>query len=169
MTNPNVPSIDAIAQKAVDILLQSGNHEPHLFIFSTSESMVAPIPFMPETTEEKGALMKAIAYEARKQSESGVLTDVFMVTEAWMLRTDKGEADLGGRRVSEHPDRVEILAVTHFNVRQNNARMRIYEMKRDNKGELVEIVAGDVSDEPQEVRSHLLEQFVEGWNMLPLS
>jgi hypothetical protein len=169
MTNPNVPSIDVIAQKAVEILLQSGNHSPHLFIFSASENMVAPIPFMPETSEEKGILMKLIALEARKQSASGILTDIFMVTEAWMLRTDKGEEDLKGKRVSEHPDRVEILAVTHFNMQQNNARMRIYEMKRDHKGELVEIVAGSVSDEPQEVRSYLLEEFVAGWHSNPFS
>ena len=168
MTNPNVPSIDIIAQKAVDVLLQSGNHSPHLFIFTMTESMIAPLAFIPETSEAKGMLMQVLAHEARKQSQSNVLTDIFMVTEAWMLNTEKSTEDLGDVRISEHPDRVEILAVTHFNVRHNNTRMRIYEMKRDAQGELVEIVAAPISEEPQEVRSYLLESFVAGWNASPL-
>jgi hypothetical protein len=170
MTNPNVPSIDVIAQKAVDILLQSGNHQPFLFIFTMSDSMVAPLAFIPETTEEKSLMMKFIAQEARKQSQNTVLTDIFMVTEAWMLNTEKSAEDLGDTRISEHPDRVEILAVTQFNVRQNKAGMRIYEMKRDAKGELVEIVANATAGgDLQEVRSYLLEAFVAGWDALPLS
>jgi hypothetical protein len=85
-----------------------------------------------------------------------------------MLKTDNGQDDLGDRRISEHPDRVEVLIVTHLNVRQNKSRMRMYEMKRDAKGKLVEIVGGGVSNNPQEVRSYLLEAFVAGWNMKSL-
>jgi len=169
MSKPKIPLIDTLAQQAVDILLQSGSHEPLLFIFTLLENIAAPIAYMPDSTDAKQMVMKVIAQEARKQCKSRALTDIFMVTEAWMLKTDKGEDALGDRRVSEHPDRVEVLIVTHLNVRQNKSGMRIYEMKRDAKGELVEIVGGGVSNDPQEVRSYLLEAFVAGWNMKPLS
>jgi hypothetical protein len=169
MPKITIPSIDTLAQEAVDMLLQSGSHEPLLFIFTLLENIVAPIAFMPDSTDAKQMVMKAIAHEARKQCKSRALTDIFMVTEAWMLKTEKGEEDLGNMRVSEHPNRVEVLIVTHLNVRQNKSGMRMYEMKRDSKGNLIEIVASGGSSEPYEVRSYLLEAFVAGWNMKPLS
>jgi hypothetical protein len=51
MPKPKIPSIDILAQQAVDILLQSGSHEPLLFIYTMMENVIAPIAFMPDSSE----------------------------------------------------------------------------------------------------------------------
>jgi hypothetical protein len=82
MPKITILSIDTLAQQAVDILLQSGNHEPLLFMFTMLEHIAAPIAYMPDSTDAKHMVMKVIAQTVREQCKSKVLTDIFMVTEA---------------------------------------------------------------------------------------
>lgn len=76
------------------------------------------------------------------------------------------EADEDDVPPSEHPQRKEVLIVSGLNVPHGKTHIRIYEMWRDEAGQLTDLSPFE-SDEPPEgaqADSPLLEAFVAGFN-----
>jgi hypothetical protein len=157
-----VPPIDDIAQKAASLTLQSGGHVNMIHAFQEEKVHVMAVPYMPPMKVVRYALMRDLARKLRQQSSRrhGKLTDVFFISEAWMIRTTK-ERIANEPTPSQHPDRIEVLIVAHYNIPAAKYDLRMYEMLR--AGDSLDLQVLDGMDSPEEVKSDLIEHFVKGW------
>lgn len=155
-----------IAEMAAGIVLQTGYAVPHLFIQGKKGVTVTMLSGgVPDSRAEKQRFFRFAGESCKREAGAaiGELTDVFFTIEAWMVKLpNTPQINMSEIVPSEHPERVEVVIVTHKDVINDRLDIEMFEMKRNAAGELIELQ--QMSKEGGEVRgeSNLLDAFVEG-------
>jgi hypothetical protein len=157
-----VPPIDEVAQQAAKLTLQGGGHVNMIHAFQEEKLHIMAVPYMPPMKVVRYALMRDIGRRLRRTASKkhGALTDVFFITEAWMVHTTEDRI-ANEPTPSQHPERIEVLIVTHYNVATAKYDLRMYEMLRS--GDSLDLSSMKDFEQPDEVKSDLIENFIAGW------
>jgi len=156
-------TIEAIAKTATIVLTQQGFHAPTILLDGTHESGVMVLPDFPSESEERIQLMYQTGKRAVREHSVGILRQVFLVSEAWMGRQIP-IADFGKKqyvRPSLDPNRVEVLTITCFNPSTKESTIRLLEVIRNSKDEIVELKKVEIGD--GKGQDYLLPAFVAGY------
>jgi hypothetical protein len=99
-----------------------------------------------------------------KSGQVGDLEQVFMVSEAWMSQAAADQTPFVPP--SQDPNRKEVLIVSNVQVKERETRMVIFEMIRDDAGELADLKEFEaLRDERADAYSPLLDAFVRGFRI----
>jgi hypothetical protein len=130
-------SLDDFAQDACADVLRDGALLPLLEAHTTEQTHVFALANLPQGEERQRAFFTLGArFGNDPASGDAPVTDVFLRSEAWVRLVDDDEALLLGR-VSEDPQRVEAVIVTHTHAHTGAVDGRLYVMRRDDGGRLV--------------------------------
>lgn len=139
-------AISSILEQAPHILREDKHHAPMLFVFGEHENAIVLLEFR-DTDSKHAAMLAAGRKLAFLQPHC-----IAFVAEAWMSRTIPPE----GKRVSEMPDKQEVLQVVAQN-QEGEIKAVAIPFSRVGK----EILLGEPI-ESSEVESYLLELFWRG-------
>jgi hypothetical protein len=150
------PTIDQIASLAVEVMLQTGQHSGMLFLYQEKLPTIINLAGLPG--EARFAFMTALGSTlSEKLRAYGLLTDLFFVNEAWLTETTR-ERWQNEPPPSEHPDRIEVLMVAHYQMTARKIDVRMFNMLRnDNTLEL------QMRSDEGIFSSDLISAFVQGW------
>jgi hypothetical protein len=95
--------IDHIIEQTRKNYEEEGELMPMFFLCKGKEITCCAAPF--QNDQEKAYALNAVKQMARRMKADWC----FHVTEAWMLKQDKKDGELYKGRVSEHPDKVEVV------------------------------------------------------------
>jgi hypothetical protein len=157
------PTFDDLIADAVQHTLETGFHLPTVFAVGT-KIVAVMIGDMPGTHDERAAVMYFLGFQTARQP-IGQLRDVVFVMEAWMAHAEPGETEMR-IRPSEHPQRKEILALSHYSLRESKLELVSYEMIRDASGKLIDLVKNaDTRTDKTGVspESGLVDAYIQGY------
>ncbi len=157
------PDIESIAISAKETLLRDGHHLPMVIGVGNEGQGIAQLAGNLETNEERTRAMWILGKVFRKDGRLGQLHKVFFVSEGWMSVATKTSGNI--IRPSQDPSRLEVLVVSELDLLNRKTNMLLYEMVRNEKGELREIKPYQVDGGKSglETRSSLLEAFFRGY------
>lgn len=124
---------------------------------------------MPGTDKfETMHLLGSSMAEYINQGRVADLVAVTTVSEAWMVNVKTDDARAGYPddlpAPSEHPDRIEVLVLSRFNLHTEQYQLKVYEIVRPtNRAEEVDLHDYDLGA-GTEVKAPLIDAFVEGFN-----
>jgi hypothetical protein len=151
-----------IVRVAKEMVLRDGYHIPILIVDGSRQPAFLQITDMADTHEARARQMFAAGVRVARDGRMGRLRHVYFVTEAWLsVATDDQPPYLPP---SQDPKRAEVLVVSGYARSTRKARMSLFEMIRDQAGELRELrdfKAAQGGEE--EVESPLLAAFVRGF------
>ena len=156
------PDIEHIAAIAKENLLKYGNHVPTVIAVGTLGQGIGQLEGELETSEDRARAMGILGKVFRREASVGELRKVFFVGEGWMSEAAKIDASI---RPSQDPKRIEVLVVCELDLFNRNTNMLLYEMERDEQGELRDVKPYQVEETKSglEARSYLLEAFFRGY------
>jgi hypothetical protein len=152
-----------VAQKAQKMTLEQGRHVPMLMIEGDKEVAVCHIAEVADTAEGRAGQMLMIGEMLANSIPFGVLQQIFFITEGWMSVVDDGK--IPDTPPSQDPQRLEVLTVSGLDMRTGETRMKVFEMKRDDDGQLrsLNTPAKLSQNETTQADSPLLTAFVIGF------
>lgn len=121
---------------AKKMLTAHGRLEPKLVIEGSTELETVPLPDLPE--QAKLSVLEALGYTLASEGKIGHLEQIFLVAEGWRGTRNGPHAAL---RPQHDPNRVESLMVFHYQAKDDSRQMTIYDMVRNERGELIELKA----------------------------
>jgi hypothetical protein len=155
--------IEVIASMAKDHLLKTGGHPPTVLVIGTRGTVEGHLEVDMANHQEKVNAMRILGKVLSKERKLGDLRKVFFISEAWI--SVPGKPGSNPMRPSLDPNRVEILLVSELDMASKKSSILLYEMVRDQGGELREVIPYQFEDDKKgETRSYLLEAFVSGYN-----
>jgi len=158
-------SVEFVAEMCTGTLLANGFCPPSLFIVGDKKMAAVTLASFGETSQDREAqlymLGQSISELNKDDTEIGLLESVVFVSEAYLLQTtDKEKA----KTVipSQDPNHIEVLIITGQAPRSNEHHTVVYEMLRDDNGDLRDVVKYDVP--AKEVPEHsILNAFAMGY------
>lgn len=152
-------ALDKICEVAQENILRDGYLVPMLAVETKTEIQYVAISEMPDEHLHKRfnfwMMGKTLAANLTKP-----LVSLTFVTEAWMVKRSPEDAALNGR-ISEQPDRIEIIIIAQYQVQADKTIGRIYDIVRSG-------VSVDLMKQPHDdgivYESVLLDEFVKGWH-----
>ena len=163
---PDRYDLDEITNIAKENILKFGGHVPTIIVKGSDGSSIAQFESLAETHEEKARMMFAAGADIARNNRIGELWQVFFVSEAWVSMA--GEDGTIDKPPSQDPNRKEVLIITTVElIEQPRTDLALFEMIRNNEGELVELkeFAMVENAEGLRVESPLLKAFVAGYRM----
>ncbi len=155
--------IDKISQMARERALRDGGHVPSVVARGIDKSAMAQLLNMPDTHEERVKRSFEAGVILRQEGQVDLLLQVILITEAWLSLPEDGALNV---RPSEDPNRIEALVIAGLSLIEQVSSMTIFEMVRDEKGELVEVREFHHQESREgEMESPLLDAFVAGFVM----
>lgn len=159
---PGRYSFEELTRIAREVTLSYGHHVPTLVVQGDKEPVVVQIPSLPPTHEQR---LRMMFTAGSALAESGALTsleEVFFISEGWM--SVAAEDGLPEVPPSQDPQRREVLIVSGLEVKTGQAGMTIFEMLRDEEGNLAELAEIEQQGrEDTQVESPLLDAVVAGF------
>ncbi len=152
-----------VVRVAQDVALNQGGHTPMLVVEGRRNTMGYQVPEMVDSHEGRTQQFFMIGLMLASVAEIGVLQQVFFISEGWMSVVEEGkEID---RPPSEDPQRQEVLMIYGLSVATRKAQMQLFEMRRDEKGDLKSLEApkGSLNVQETQVESPLLNAFALGF------
>lgn len=142
--------------------MRDGHHAPTLIIDGSARPVIVQIDGLAPTFEGRVQQMFVAGQALARDGGAGRLRSVYFVTEAWLSHAQDGK--LPDVPPSQDPQRKEVLIVDRVEVRPRRTRVAIYEMLRDEQGNLREIRELNLPDDPSTSSdSPLLEAFLTGF------
>lgn len=155
-------TFEQVSHFAQEALLQSGHHAPTLIIDGSARPVVVQIDGLAPTFEGRVQQMFVAGQALARDGNAGQLRSVYFVTEAWLSQAQEGK--LPDVPPSQDPQRKEVLIVDGVEAKSHRARVAIYEMLRDEQGNLREIRELRLPDDSSTSSdSPLLEAFLTGF------
>lgn len=145
------------------MLVRFGQHQPTLVIMGTARRVVVHFEHFPDTHEQKVLAFANVGVKVAVKGNIGELRTLYFVSEAWMSEAKKGK--LPTNPPSADPQRKEVLLINSYSVETKKQVLRMLEMKRNHRGELIELQPM-AQPEGGEVESPLLPAFVKGFEMI---
>lgn len=130
-------SFEQVTQLARDILLQQGSHLPTLIVEGHNQMVVSHLTPLEDTHEGRAQQMFSAGYVLAEANMIGALTQVFFVCEAWMSFAIDGKIPTS--LPSEDPSRKEVLMISNLKVQEQRGKVAIFEMLRNEAGDVTEI------------------------------
>lgn len=159
----HVMVMETISQKAREVALRDGYHVPSVFARGTERSAIGQLADLPGTHEARVKHLFEAGVQLRQEGQLGLLLQVIFITEAWLSLPEDGELNV---RPSEDPNRIEALIIAGLSILEELSSMTIFEMVRDEEGELVDVREFRQQDSTEgEMQSPLLDAFVAGYVM----
>ncbi len=161
---PDGLSLEEVAKMAKETALRDGGHHPMLIVEGSQGGVAAVIEEMADTHEGRVRQMFAVGEEVGKEGQIGDLTQVFLISEGWMSAARGDERPAAPP--SADPNRKEVLVITRSNANGDQTEMKVFEMLRDDKGDLTELR----NFEPEPIKgttakSPLLDGFTAGFRV----
>lgn len=157
-------SFEEIISNAKETTLKDGHHVPILIVEGSKNLIVSQLQEMPETHNERLALMKFIGVMAAKSEKVGNLEQVFLVSEGWMSIASENKPP--EMRPSKNPNRKEVLIVSGLHVSKQEKQLKIFEMIRNPNKQVVDLPELHPSAEKEgKIEIPLLEAFAEGFKI----
>lgn len=155
-------TFEQVSHSAQEILLRNGHHAPTLIIDGSAQPVVVQIDGLAPTFEGRVQQMFVAGQALARDGGAGRLRSVYFVTEAWLSQAQEGK--LPDMPPSQDPQRKEVLIVDGVEAKSRQTRVAIYEMVRDEQGNLREIREIKLPDDPATSSdSPLLEAFLTGF------
>ena len=142
--------------------MRDGHHAPTLIIDGSARPVIVQIDGLAPTFEGRIQQMFVAGQALACDGDAGRLRNVYFVSEAWLSQAQGGK--LPEVPPSQDPQRKEVLIVDGVEAKSHRARVAIYEMVRDEQGnlrEIREIILPDDSTTSSD--SPLLEAFLTGF------
>lgn len=130
-------TLDKIISGAKHKIARFGGLEPTIFVEGTNNLEIAPLPDLSESL--KHAVLEALGFTLAKENRVGELVQLFLVSEGWRVRRRANEGYRGALQPKHAPDRIECVMVFRYQVRPETRRMILYDIVRNNAGELTEL------------------------------
>ncbi len=153
--------LESISETAQEVLLRDGYHAPTLFVFGNKGSGVVQIMGDVETIRERAAMMQHIGAELGAKKKLGELQQVLLVSEGWASVPEDGK--IPEIPPSKDPNRMEILLIALMDLEKVETQILMFEMLRDEKGQLTDLASVEQEMKGTETRAYLLEEFVSGY------
>lgn len=155
-------TFEDITEKAKEILIQDGQHVPLLIIEGSKKLVVSQIQDMPDTHDERAALMRFFGQAAARTAKIGRLEQVFFVSEGWMSAASKDKPP--EMRPSQDPQRKEVLIISGLELKTRRKQLRIFEMVRNPSKRVVDLQElTPTSGRGGEIEIPLLDAFAQGF------
>lgn len=155
-------TFEQVTRLAQEALLHDGYHAPTLIIDGSTRPVIVQIDGLAPTFEGRVQQMFVAGQALASDGGAGRLRSVYFVTEAWLSQAQKGK--LPDVPPSQDPQRKEVLIVDGVEARSRQARVAIYEMLRDEQGNLREIRELKLPDDSSSSADNpLLEAFLTGF------
>ncbi|MEZ4671461.1 MAG: hypothetical protein R3E39_26455 [Anaerolineae bacterium] len=142
--------------------MQNGQHVPTLIAEGQHDVMSLQLVDLAPSHELRLLQMQVAGYAMSQRSHIGSLRQLFFMSEAWMS-TQSGDKPL--QSPSQDPQRIEVLTIANLKLQEHAVQMKVFEMLRDNSGNLTGVRAQEVAADGQPIsgESPLLEAFVAGF------
>lgn len=161
-SRPPPITFEQVSHFAQEVLLRNGHHSPTLIIDGTIRPVVMQIDGLAPTVEGRVQQMFVAGQALGRDGGAGRLRNVYFVCEAWLSQSQGGK--LPALPPSQDPQRKEVLIVDGVEAKSHRARVAIYEMVRDEQGNLREIRKINLPDDSSaSAESPLLEAFLTGY------
>lgn len=155
-------TFEQVTRLAQETLLRDGHHAPTLIIDGSTRPVIVQIDGLAPTFEGRVQQMFVAGQALAREGGAGRLRSVHFVTEAWLSHAQEGK--LPDVPPSQDPQRKEVLIVDGVEAKSRRARVAIYEMLRDQQGNLREIRELKLPDDSSTSSdSPLLEAFLTGF------
>ena len=155
-------TFEQVTRLAQETLLRDGHHAPTLIIDGSIRPVIVQIDGLAPTFEGRAQQMFVAGQALARDGGAGRLRSVYFVTEAWLSHAQDGK--LPDVPPSQDPQRKEVLIVDGLEAKSRRARVAIYEMLRDQQGNLREIREIKLPDDSSTSSdSPLLEAFLTGF------
>lgn len=155
-------TFEQVTRLAQEALLRDGHHAPTLIIDGSLRPVVMQIDGLAPTFEGRVQQMFVAGQALARDGGAGRLRSVYFITEAWLSQANEGK--LPDVPPSQDPQRKEVLIVDGVEAKSRRARVAIYEMMRDEQGNLREIREIQLPDDSSTSSdSPLLEAFLTGF------
>lgn len=150
--------VKEIADVAKKIFLKDGYHAPMVFVKGTNGKVFFELVNFGETAGARERSMLNAGTLIACKRNVGDLELIILVNEAWM-----------GMNLSlmpsQDPKRIEALLVTSLDARTQEERLLIFEIKRDPKGNILDLKEM-VLPEAVETKGILLPAFQRGYQIV---
>lgn len=142
--------------------MRDGHHAPTLIIDGSIRPVIVQIDGLAPTFEGRTQQMFVAGQALARDGGAGRLRGVYFVSEAWLSQAQEGK--LPDVPPSQDPQRKKVLIVDGVEAKSRQARVAIYEMVRDEQGNLREIRELKLpNDSTASSDSPLLEAFLAGF------
>ncbi len=140
-----------------------GGITPTIMIEGTDGSEFSPLPQLPEAL--KLSVLEALGFTLATENRIGELVQLFLVAEAWRSSRNGAHPAL---RPQHDPNHVECVMVFHYRVASETRRMVVYDIVRNEAGELTELkpldqLQAETSAAESPPLDALLRGFKRGW------
>lgn len=169
----HVPTLDDFSKLACDLLLRDGAHLAmiHGYVVNPRKEkgdlFIAGLPAMPKHKVVRFAMMKQVGKQMNRQHgrKGTSLTDLFFVSEAWMVKAQPHDELDNMPSPADHPERIEILMIVHCHLPEQTYDMRIFEFVRS--GDSLDLSPAVVPDGYTGIYSELINHFLLGYGITP--
>lgn len=158
-SKPPLPFREVI-RVAREVTLRDGYHRPTVIVDGSLNTIATQIDQLAPTHEGRAQQMFLLGAILAEQEEFGVLQQVFLITEAWMSVTTLENPVQA--RPSQDPNRKEILAVSRLQFEPLQTDIVVFEMQRNEKGNLVRLAQQAASEKVDSAESPLLQALAIG-------
>ena len=155
-------TLDDVARKAQEVLLEDGYHVPTLILERDGQATVTQVNPMAETSAARVEQLQRVGFMLAQQEDVVIPQQVFFITEGWMSMVDKDQKHPS--RPSEDPHRKEVLLVTVLDMRERGSSTSVFEMSRDDEQRLSALHPLQMGED-ERMDSPLIEAFVQGFAM----
>jgi hypothetical protein len=131
-------NFELIKNSALELILRDGSHPPILIAQGSIGAVIGFPQQLPATADERLKWMWGSGFENASDPRLGNLEEIFFVGEGWMSEVRDGK--MPESSPSKDPQRKEILMVSSLKVGSQMANLAIYEMVRDELGNLTDLV-----------------------------
>jgi hypothetical protein len=155
--------MEEIERLAEEMLVRFGQHHPTLVVEGTQGKFIISFKDFPDTQEKKVQTLANAGVRVGAEGKVGDLCTLYFVFEAWMSEAKKGKLPVNPP--SADPNRKEVLIINGYDVATKKHELRVLEMMRDKRSELIEL---QPFTQPEEgtIESPLLPAFVKGFEMI---
>ena len=157
-------TLEKIADKACQQLLETGEHPPYIVVKGTVQSkpgiLILPLAGLSEDPKEAAHMARMGGTIMRKETHVRP-EHVFHISEAWAEVAPLDNLPAKFDPINS-PNRIELLFVLDYDVATKESRVLSFKMTRDAKGELIEISPLHEKAELVPVGDGLLTAFLKG-------
>ncbi len=130
--------IEEMTTWAKEFLLQDGTHAPTLFVETEVGQVIAELPDLPETTNQRLSYFLALGRHFAAAHPGENVRELAFIALSWASKQLPGEP-APKLRPSQDPNRVELLMISHLTVNPDHTVKldgQMVEIIRDNDGKL---------------------------------
>lgn len=161
--HPEQSFLDTIIERSKEITLQDGGHQPTLFLEGSHQTIMIPIPEIPETFDGRRTMMFMLGSLTAKARDLDALKNIVFVSEVWLSKASEGQSPYVPP--STDPHRIEVLIINQVTVASQESQIRLFEMVRDKDEVLVKLEPHERydGDEGNNSESPLINAFIAGY------